>query len=373
MNILLIVDSFAKNSSGGRVARYLVELLQKLNLNVFILSPSYFDEKNVFWIDDNLTKSIKKQEYKRLLLENKIDIVHFATYGNGKPSFYHTIAKELNLKIVAQIWMHDFYCQKLYNFTNKVKCSKCSNNLLNAFSNECITYNIDGLKKFIKKVIFKKNFLQADAYISPSLNIIDLMTQYGVDSKKIYHIPLLFDFKRFPIYNYQKPQNYIIFYGSAIEVKGIDFIKEFAKKYQDINIKIIPSNNVSNFDFSTNVEILNDISWDNGLEALIKNAKAVLIPSIWDSSTEYALVESLSLGVPPIVFAVGVHKEIIKNNENGFIFEIDDYEGVANAILYLDDEYNHKNISRNARKTYEVLTSETNYLKLLKKLYEEIV
>jgi glycosyltransferase involved in cell wall biosynthesis len=372
MNILLIVDSYAKNSSGGRVSRYLVELLERLNYSVFILSPTKLDERNVFYFQSDYKLAQKKEYYQNILLDNKIDIIHFATYGNGKSTFYHNIARKINIKIVAQIWMHDFYCQKIYNFTQGHSCTKCIDNLNHSFYNRCLDLNINGLKKFVKKIIFKNNFLDCNKYISPSSQISGLLNKYGVNSTKIHNIPLLFDGKRFFAYNYTRSDDYYIFYGAIIVEKGIDFIIEFAKRYTDMKIKIVHSGEFDLKDIPNNLSICNNISWDNGLENLIKNAKAVLITSIWDSTTEYALLESLGLGVPAITFNVGVHKEIIVDNKNGFIVDIDNYKDFYNKLKLLDDENKRKSISINARRTFEKLTNEKQYLELLKKLYKEL-
>jgi glycosyltransferase involved in cell wall biosynthesis len=199
------------------------------------------------------------------------------------------------------------------------------------------------------------------------------MLDYGVRNDIIYNMPLPFDAKRFKMYEYKEPMGYFVFFGSAIEVKGIFFLVNFASRYPDIKIKVLPSNKMPPLILPENLEVIYGLNWNNGLEDIIKNSSGALITSLWDSSTEYALIEALGLGVPPIVFNVGVHNEIIDNGVNGFLIEKDDFEGFYSALLMLKDIDRHKMMSCNARKTYDKLTNDVRLVDNFREIYANII
>ncbi|MGL1935256.1 MAG: glycosyltransferase family 4 protein [Fibrobacterales bacterium] len=378
MNTLLIVDSYSKYSSGGRVSHYVSSLLNDIGINVKVLTPEKAKTKdpNVYQIDENLNTKEKKKEYEKILVKDKIEVVHFLTYGNGKPLYYASLARKRKLKIIAHLWMHDFYCQKLYNYKTGSPCTKCSNNLIQSLLQGCVEVNIRGLKKIIQKTFFKNIFKKSDLFISPSDNISKLLTNYNVPKSKIQKIPLIFNSQRFNEFTYNKPKNYLLYFGSINDYKGAQFLVELAREFSDITVKVLPVGEkrfTENENLPPNIVVLENIRWDNTLHDEIKNAKAVIVPSKWDSTAEYALVESLALGKPVITFNVGIHSEVIDDGLNGFVVDMGDTGGVYERYVSLDDMDYHKKVSLNARKTFTQITNEDIYKSLLSSSYNKLI
>ena len=59
---------------------------------------------------------------------------------------------------------------------------------------------------------------------------------------------------------------------------------------------------------------------------LIARSKGVLVPSYYDTTGEFYLLESLGLGKPVVLFNVGIHSEIIKHKVNGMISNVGDLD-----------------------------------------------
>jgi len=95
----------------------------------------------------------------------------------------------------------------------------------------------------------------------------------------------------------------------------------------------------------------------------------LFIPSRYEGFS-LSLVEGMSQGLVPVVYAVGVAPEIIKNGENGFIVS-SQKEAIAIVKLLLADDVLRTKCSRGAEKTCQQFSSSLIADKLIK-LYETV-
>jgi glycosyltransferase involved in cell wall biosynthesis len=95
------------------------------------------------------------------------------------------------------------------------------------------------------------------------------------------------------------------------------------------------------------------------LRPLIKNAQAVVIPSIWPENMPLSLLEALSLGQPVIAARIGGLPEIIKNGKNGFLFTPGDPQDLVRQIKNLAGA-DRNELSRAAVTTAADFTPEKN-------------
>lgn len=84
------------------------------------------------------------------------------------------------------------------------------------------------------------------------------------------------------------------------------------------------------------------------------------------------LIEATMMGVPILCNNVGGNKEIVKNNKNGFVFEVNDWEALINKINSLPEipKESYLKMSTESRTVYEqnftFKTFKEKYLTLLK-------
>jgi len=356
MKILLVCESSHIYESGGRVVRYITKILREKDNQVklvilseqrddFNLSEFYKEndvvflpiKKNFLFRFANLlliTKEIKR--FKQILNEFSPDIVHFASFDNGKPPSFITSAKKFGAKIILQPWTMQFYCAQGFGFRNGEKCTLCANgNFLNALFKKCITYK--GIPSLIEKKILQTSALGADVLLSSNSDLDKILIKYGVKKEKITRFPIPFDCTSL---KQQKGniEDYFIFYGQANPHKGLNVLIKIFNVLPELKLKIYPLSNLpENTLKSSNIEIINGVNWSNGLEDAILNAKAVLVPSLWSTSTEYALCEALFMKKPVVVFNVGVHRDIFKNRLNAMVVESNDITAFGEAIADLNE------------------------------------
>ena len=69
------------------------------------------------------------------------------------------------------------------------------------------------------------------------------------------------------------------------------------------------------------------------LEDLRRHAWFVVVPSEWYENNPFSIIESFSDGVPVIGAKIGGIPELIKNNENGFLYESKNTEQLQNLLI----------------------------------------
>ena len=110
------------------------------------------------------------------------------------------------------------------------------------------------------------------------------------------------------------------------------------------------------------VEVVSGLENHSDVLDVIANSRGVLITSVYPSTGEFSLLESLGLSKPVIVFDAGIHKEIFKDKENALISEVGDIEKFSNDIknLYSDDILWDK-LSIGSKNVFNQLTNFDNF------------
>ena len=98
----------------------------------------------------------------------------------------------------------------------------------------------------------------------------------------------------------------------------------------NVKLKIVGEGPIKNELISfTETNGLQNVSFEgyktgDDLDTIIKNAKAVVLPSVWYENCPYSAIESMSFAKPLIVSNMGGLPEMVKNGVNGFIYQNDD-------------------------------------------------
>ena len=360
MKILLVSESINQFDSGGKVVRYLTNILSHANVQVKILvlrEKSEIKNDSFILLHDIDFLPIKRNFYNRLfniffdtycnisfkeLLYNyKPDIVHFASFENSKPSRFILEVKKFGAKLVLQPWTMHFFCAQGFGFRNNRTCTKCiSGNYVNALFYKCTGFK--AIPSMIERHFLHKRALAANTFLSSNRTFDKILKDYRVSQENIFNFPVPFDYRNQKIDNtvnitINPDENYYIYYGQVNDHKGFKILEEVFKRLPSIKFKIFPMNYLSESTFPKhNVEIINNVNWSNGLREYIMKSRAVLIPSLWVTSTEYSLCEALLLKKPVILFDIGVHKDIFINKHNAMVVESNDVDSYINAIIELE-------------------------------------
>jgi len=170
--------------------------------------------------------------------------------------------------------------------------------------------------------------------------------------------------------SFNKSDIIIVAVGRSIKVKGWDIaIKAFARVMQNIsNVKLLlVGDNTSNDYYHylcTQIAQLNlqdDIIFTgarNDIPEILKTSDIFILPSR-SEGTPAALIEAMASGLPCIATKVGGIPEVIRDGENGLLFQREDDQELADKIISIaTDERLKECLLNNAMKDLQGFTIE---------------
>jgi glycosyltransferase involved in cell wall biosynthesis len=155
-----------------------------------------------------------------------------------------------------------------------------------------------------------------------------------------------------------KEGNYYLYVGRLSDEKGLNvLLKAFAKN--ELPLKIVGTGPLehevkgySNKYF--NINYLGSLNKEN-VYTLLKNASALVFPSLWYETFGMVVIEAFSTGTPVIASDLGDLKSLITNRYNGLHFNPGDESDLIEKISFFQNlsEQNKQDYRKNARTTYE--------------------
>lgn len=142
--------------------------------------------------------------------------------------------------------------------------------------------------------------------------------------------------------NYRPTGDYAAYLGRIIQPKGVHLAIQAAKQ-AGVKLKIAGKHySGSRKDdywqteivphLGKNVEYVGFIDNDIDRQVFLGNAKALVVPSLFDEPFGMVMIEALACGTPVIGLNSGAIPEVIINNVTGFVVEKQDAAGLAKAF-----------------------------------------
>jgi len=206
------------------------------------------------------------------------------------------------------------------------------------------------------------------------------LLSYGILPERIIRVAVPFDPVRL-LHGAPVSSDRYVFYGQSEDFKGFHLLPAIIAKAPNARFLIFPSNNqrwrqrrdefISSISpFSDRVEIDESSTWDNGMAERIAGCRAMLLPTVWPTTIEYALLEPMGLGKPVIAFDVGAHRELLSNGDNAMLVPPGDIDQFVAAIEQVDsDPELRERLGRRARETFLEYTSEDRLVRALEQAY----
>jgi glycosyltransferase involved in cell wall biosynthesis len=356
----------------------------------------YFVENVEYSEENGLVEKVRngigliysRQAYDKLcsLIEStKPDIAHVnLIYHQLTPSIFHAL-KKYNIPVVFTSHDYKLICPNYKLFNNNEICQKCVNgNYTNCFINSC--HKDSKLYSLLLTVEayyhkWRKSYDIADIVICPSKFMYNQLEKNRISNEKLVHLPnfLTNDFLEVE-YRVQKA-NCILYYGRLSKEKGLDVLLDAKKKLKSVvNLKIIGTGpeekRLKKRVQDENIHGVEFLGFKSGKKLVeeIQTAKATVIPAAWHEVFGLTIIESFSVGTPVIGSDVGGITELIEEGKNGFLFERNNAQDLANKIDELlnitsNDYLNMVEVCYNSR---EIFSPESYYDKLIS-IYEDLV
>jgi glycosyltransferase involved in cell wall biosynthesis len=215
---------------------------------------------------------------------------------------------------------------KYYNCVIK-KCKKGSFLPSIIAALESYIYYVLPYYKYINLFLFQSEFTR------------DMFVKFGYDIKKTHIIENPYDCKNItPKY---EGKNYILYFGRIEKNKGIYTLLKAMESLPDIELKVVgigtEYQNCLNYISEKrmhNVDFLG-AKWNDDLMPIIENCEFVVVPSEWYEPSPYVVLQAFSYGKPVLASNMGGLNDMVKDGNNGILFNAGDDKQPTQKIKYL--------------------------------------
>ncbi len=405
MKILIINKFYYLKGGSERYAFELAKLLE--NHGHKVISFSMQDEKNIkskfskyFIKNVNLEKfniinifkffhnyeAVRKLE--KLIKDEKPDIAHLHNIAHQLTPAIIKVLKKHKIPMVQTLHDYKLICPNAKLFSRGRVCEKCQGGkYYNCLLNNCLHNSklksfMGMLEAYLNNKIFKY-YKEVNLFIAPSQFMKDVCVKFGVRENKIRVIYNFIDtdaYSKKKNTNSENEENYILYFGRLAEEKGIgSLLKAMTEINCDIKLKIVGEGpelfnfqfSIFNFQLNDRVELLGAKYGDELIE-IVKNAKAVVIPSLWPENMPYSVLEALALGKIVIASNIGGLPEIINHGKNGLLFRAGDSKDLAEKINLIMSETEDNTFQIEAKNSLKRFDKKSHYQKIIQ-LYSQVI
>lgn len=355
MRVLKIIHGFPPDyMAGSEVYSYhLVKELRSQNIEVFVFtrSENQFDKEYTIYDElfENISikrvnKSKRDYRYEQKFYDERLELIFEDYLKELAPDIVHIghlchlstnlikIIKSYNIPIVFTIhdfWMH---CVKgqLVNKRGEIcegpghsKCKDCS-----PFS-----VTMDEVKQSAKHI--GESLELIDRFISPSHTLRDFFISQGVSGEKISYLKYGFNTGKieFNPKTFSKDNKINFgFMGRVIPTKGIKVLIDAFRELPEVKLSIYGGIGAEKRFLESDNVIFKGRYDNNNINEVLSEIDVLIVPSTWYENAPLVIQEAFLAGIPVITSNIGGMKELVRNNVNGFTFEVNDSDSLKEVI-----------------------------------------
>jgi glycosyltransferase involved in cell wall biosynthesis len=323
-----------------------------------------------------------RRKFSALLDDFNPDIIHIHNiYHQISPSI---LAESRKRRLPVVMHLHDYklFCPN-YNFFVRGKiCENCrGGHYFNCFKQRCIKDSyLKSLGASLEMTLHHKIwpiYRQAVShFIAPSTFMEKKYLEYGWPAAKITCL-LNFYPGTIDMSAESAAGDYLLYLGRLSSEKGLKVLIE-ALNGREEKLKIAGNgpektaleSMIKEYGLEKQIEFLGFKSKEE-LKEIVKKSSAIVVPSVWYENMPLAMLEALGAGKPVIASNIGGLPDIIKDKENGFLFEVGDVSGLRACLDSLKNS-NYEYLSQWARESVKDLNRDAHLQELLR-IYKEII
>lgn len=280
-----------------------------------------------------------QKKIKRLLQDFPADVAHLhCIYHHLSPAILPTL-HEHGVPIIMTAHDLKIACPAYKMLNETGICEKCKDgNFFNVIKHKCLRnslgpsvivalestlhHQLNTYKKYLTKVAV------------PSRFFMNKFVEWGWPEEKFAYIPNYVDSSLFtPEYS---PGEYFLYFGRLAPEKGVETLLKAVKK-SGVKLKVAGTGpeeaklHALQNELQADVEFLGYQSGD-ALHSLIKQSKAIVLPSEWYENAPMSLLESMAFGKPLVVANIGGIPEMIEPGETGWMFTSGHVDELADLL-----------------------------------------
>jgi glycosyltransferase involved in cell wall biosynthesis len=353
----------------------------------FVSQTDYHAEHGPFSKIREAAKIVYSLEAKRkitaLLEETRPDLAHMHNiYHQLSPSIFGPVKKR-GIPIVMSLHDYKLACPNMLFYVDGEICERCSGGKFhNAVTHKCVFgsaahSSVCAFEMYVHRLL-KTYQHSVDVFISPSQFLIDAITRCGAAGKRMVHIPNIAALDSYtPTY---ENDGYILYFGKLTPEKGVKTLIKAISRVGSAKLVAVgtgsqaPELKALADDIAPGrVEFAGFLTGEN-LRRAIERCAFFVIPSEWYENCPCTILEAYSAGKPVVGSRIGGIPELIKDGEDGFLFEPGNQEELAGKIdLLLSNPDRIIEMGRAGRDRMEQEYSRRSHYRRLLEIYRTLL
>jgi glycosyltransferase involved in cell wall biosynthesis len=324
-----------------------------------------------------------KRKLSRLIGDVKPDLIYILYFENKMSPSIINAAKKSNVPVVVRISDFGMICADniFYLYDKQKICEKClSKGKKHLIFNKCFHKSLPySLLKYFSYILhdIMRIYENVDAFVIPSKFTIGKFIEYGIQEKKILHIPTFFN-----LINETDSIEYgdfALYFGRIDPDKGIKILVD---AFVGLNYKLkIIGFSSSNYDEliidylkgkSHEISFLGRMSFEDIIPYLQKCCFTILSSEIYDNFPN-TILESFAFKKAVIATDIGSLKEMVENEKTGLLFEYRNSSDLRNKVKKLfSDKEKAKRLGENGFTKLKNDFSKEDHINKLINLFENL-
>ncbi|AYN26512.1 MULTISPECIES: glycosyltransferase family 4 protein [Buttiauxella] len=318
------------------------------------------------------------KKMKALLEKERPDIVHFHNiYHQLTPSIIK-IARDFGCKTVLTAHDYKIACPSYAMLRDGKVCDACiTGSVFNAFKYRC--YEGSASKSLLLTLeatwqYIAKNYQALDVIISPSEFLRGIIRHTLPNSRIEVIVNGIDDSQPFEGI---EDHGYLLFVGRISPEKGIQTLAQAHELMRNkIPLKIVGHGPIYHdlMKQFPQAEFLGYVQQGEGLDSLIKHARAIVVPSECNENCSMSVLEAMSFARPIVGSRIGGIPEQIRDGVDGALFEPGNAQELANILDFLaenPDKAHHMGLNAHQRLCDKYAMR--NHMEALLNLYQELL
>ena len=326
-----------------------------------------------------------KKKMAEALEDFKPDIVHINNFQRQLSESIIDSINEKNIPIVFTAHDVQAVCPAITMLDkDKQICELCmKGKYFNCIKKKCIKNSnlksvlgaIEGKYYRLKKVYNKK----ISYIITPSEFYKEKLIEDGENEK---NIEAIHNFIHLEDYNLDiSDKGYGLYIGRLAKEKGILNLVEAFSRIQGEKLYIAgdgPEKEkiekiIENRDLQDNIKLLGYLNQDE-VKKYIKNARFIVVPSIWYENCPYSILETQAIGKPVIGADIGGIPELVKDKENGLVYRYNSIDELETKMkLLFENKELAEQYGKKAKEYAEKFYNKETYYDKIIKIYEKVL
>lgn len=322
-----------------------------------------------------------QKKLKRLLENYPADVAHLhCIYHHLSPAIIPVLAKA-GVPVVMTAHDLKIACPAYKMLNDGGICERCKDgSLINIVKQRCIRGSL-GASAIVamesllhhKLNTYKKHL---DKVVVPSRFFMEKFVEWGWPREEFVYIPNYVDTTRFaPDF---EPGDYFLFFGRLAPEKGVATLLRAAKK-AGVKLKLAGTGPEEAALHALQAQLQGDVEFlgyqsGEALHALIRAARAVVLPSEWYENAPMSVLESYAFGKPVIGARIGGIPEMIDEGQTGWCFESGNVDALAELLSRVQamPAASIAQCGRDGRRMVEKRFNRAGYLDASLRMYSEL-